>query len=177
MKKLKVCLTGGIACGKSLLSHYLREAGLETLDADDIVHELIPEEERCRLAKIVFKDPEARRALEARIHPLVKERILSWFAANSEKIKIAIIPLLFEVHWEKEFDIICSVISEKEIQINRMMTNRGYSREEAEDRISAQMDLSEKVARSDYIIENNGTAEELLHATSKFVSYLKEKTR
>ena len=177
MKRLKVCLTGGIACGKSLLSRYLREAGVETLDADDLVHELLPEEERRRLAKIVFKDPQARKALEARLHPIVKERIHSWLEVDDGKMKIAVIPLLFEVHWEKEFDIICSVISEKAIQIERMMNSRGYSREEAEGRISAQMDLSLKAANSDYIIHNNGTAEELKRATSEFVSYLKEKTK
>ena len=51
----KICLTGGIACGKSLLSRFLNELGVETLDADDIVHGLIPAEERRRLAKVVFK--------------------------------------------------------------------------------------------------------------------------
>ena len=113
MKRLKVCLTGGIACGKSLLSRYLREAGVETLDADDIVHELIPEEERRRLAKIVFKDPQARKALEARLHPIVKERIHSWLEVDDGKMKIAVIPLLFEVHWEKEFDILDKTCTDK----------------------------------------------------------------
>ena len=73
---MKVCLTGGIASGKSLLSRYLNELGVKTCDADDIVHELIPQEERERLRKVVFKDPEARKELEARIHPLVRRKIL-----------------------------------------------------------------------------------------------------
>ena len=74
---MKVCITGGIASGKSLLSHYLNEFGVVTVDADDIVHELIPKEERERLRKVVFKNPEARKELEARIHPLVRQKILS----------------------------------------------------------------------------------------------------
>ena len=47
---MKACLTGGIACGKSLLSRYLSELGVEIIDADDVVHSLIPAEERRRLA-------------------------------------------------------------------------------------------------------------------------------
>ena len=70
---MKVALTGGIACGKSLLSNFLRELGVETIDADDVVHELIPDPaERRRIAAEVFADPEKRRALEAKIHPLVR---------------------------------------------------------------------------------------------------------
>ena len=73
---MKICLTGGIACGKSLLSRYLNELGVATIDADDIVHELIPDPaERRRLAAEVFADPVKRKALEARLHPIVKERI------------------------------------------------------------------------------------------------------
>ena len=80
MRRPRVCLTGGIACGKSLLSNFLRELGVETIDADDVVHELIPDpEERRRIAAEVFADPEKRRALEAKIHPVVKERIDQWF--------------------------------------------------------------------------------------------------
>ena len=77
---MKIALTGGIACGKSLLSQFLNELGVETLDADDIVHEIIPDpDERRRIAAEVFADPEKRKALESKIHPLVKERIDEWF--------------------------------------------------------------------------------------------------
>ena len=81
LRPLKIALTGSIACGKSLFAKFLRELGVQTLDADDIVHELIPDEERRRLAPIVFADPSARKNLEARIHPLVRARIDSWFAS------------------------------------------------------------------------------------------------
>ena len=62
---MRIALSGGIACGKSLFAKFLRALGVQTLDADDIVHELIPEDERRRLASIVFADPAARKALEA----------------------------------------------------------------------------------------------------------------
>ena len=195
---MKVALTGGIACGKSLLSNFLRELGVETIDADDVVHELIPDPaERRRIAAEVFADPEKRRALEAKIHPLVKERIDQWFdrtngtgATNGTDrtngtcacpgspgglggpVHVAIIPLLFEAHWEKNFDIICCVVSSREKQIERMMTTRGMTLTEAESRLAAQMPVEEKARRSQYVIRNDGTAEELRAETQKLVDTL-----
>ena len=176
----RIALTGGIACGKSLVARYLNELGVETIDADDIVHELIPDpEERRRIAAEVFADPEKRRALEARIHPLVKARIAEFLAPNAgldkKAIRIAVIPLLFETRWDAEYDIICAVVSSRENQLDRMMKNRGMSRDEAEARLAAQMDAREKAARSHYVIENDGTADDLRREAGKFVSWLRSK--
>ena len=172
---MKICLTGGIACGKSLLSRYLNELGVETIDADDVVHELIPDPaERRRLAAEVFADPVKRKALEAKIHPIVKERIEAFLGNGS--LRLAIIPLLFETHWNENYDIICAVVSEKETQIARMMTTRGYSRQEAEARLAAQMPVEEKAKRSHYVIHNDGSPEELKEETRKLVDWLCQKT-
>ena len=183
---MRIALTGGIACGKSLVSKFLNELGVETIDADDIVHELIPDQaERRRLASEVFADPEKRRALEARLHPLVKARIRAWQDARHEtedmrscvlrlvSLRVAVIPLLFEVHWEGNFDIICCVRSVRTTQVDRMMTTRGYSREEAEARLKAQMPVEEKAAKSHYVIDNDGSAEELRAKVVAFVGWLK----
>jgi dephospho-CoA kinase len=170
---MKICLTGGIACGKSLVSHYLNELGFRTLDADDIVHELIPEEERKKLAAIVFNDPSKRKELESRIHPIVKSRINE--ALEKDPDTIAVIPLLFEVHWDGEFDIICSVVSSKDNQIQRMMSTRGYTYEEAFARLSSQMDVSQKALKSHYVIRNDGSSEELKTETKKFAEWLRSK--
>lgn len=189
---MKVCITGGIASGKSLLSHYLNEFGVVTVDADDIVHELIPKEERERLRKVVFKNPEARKELEARIHPLVRQKILSAIEGvrsqesgvkgdgppnlsltpNLSLPPIAVIPLLFEVQWEKDYDIIICILSSREKQIERMMSLRGYTREEAEARLAAQMDPAIKAAKSDYVILNDSTDEDLKAEARKLVDYL-----
>ena len=217
---MKICLTGGIACGKSLLSRYLNELGVATIDADDIVHELIPDPaERRRLAAEVFADPVKRKALEARLHPIVKERInnriieLSNDRVNGRDVSsshsaqpppfahpsirlsahstnrrsdnsiirsfdysiispIAIIPLLFEAHWEKNFDIICCIASDRETQISRMMTTRGYTRAEAEARLAAQMPVAEKAAQSNYVIHNDGTPAELNEKAKDFLAWL-----
>ncbi len=194
---MKIALTGGIACGKSLVAKYLNELSVKTIDADDIVHELIPDpNERKRLAAEVFANPEKRKELEAKIHPFVKEKINDFFEISKSRnpeisthstlntqlstlnsqlstFKIAIIPLLFEVHWDKEYDIICSVVSDREKQISRMMTTRGYTREEAEARLAAQMPVKEKAEKSNYVIENNGSSEELKFKVVAFVEWLK----
>ena len=192
---MKIALTGGIACGKSLLSKFLNELGVETLDADDIVHALIPDPaERRRIAAEVFADPAKRRELEARIHPLVKARIEKWLDAASgttgttetgacpggpvspgslvSPVRVAIIPLLFEVHWEKNFDIICCVVSSREKQIERMVTTRAMTRAEAEARLAAQLPVEEKAGRSHYVIRNDGSPEDLKTQTREFIKWL-----
>ena len=173
----RIALTGGIACGKSLVAKYLNELGVETIDADDIVHELIPDPaERKRIAAEVFSDPEKRRALEAKLHPIVKERIAAFLIGEGEdkrRARLAIIPLLFETHWDADYDIICAVISPRETQVERMMTTRGYTREEAEARLGAQLPVTEKAAKSHYVITNNGTPEELRKEVERFVNWLK----
>ena len=185
----RIAITGGIACGKSLLSSFLRELGAEIIDADDIVHELIPVDERRRLAKIVFSNPAERKALEARIHPIVRERIAAFLRTGngergtgnrgenrkideSKNRKIAVIPLLFEVGWDREFDIICTITSPVEQQIERMISTRGYTREEALARIAAQMPVEEKAARSHYVIHNDSTPENLRTQAKAFYNSL-----
>ena len=178
---MRIALTGGIACGKSLVAKFLNELGFETIDADDIVHELIPDAaERKRIAAEVFGNEAKRRELEERLHPLVKEKIETFLCSPSPLTftshRIAVIPLLFEAHWEENFDIICCVRSARTTQVTRMMETRGYSREEAEARLAAQMPVEEKAAKSHYVIDNNGSAEELKSEVKKFISWLMNST-
>ena len=189
---MRVALTGGIACGKSLVAEQLNALGVATIDADDIVHELLPDPaERRRIAAEVFADPAKRRELEARIHPVVKERINAFLSSpqlptpnsqlptsNSQRpsLRLAVIPLLFETHWDAEYDIICCVASDKEAQISRMTALRGYTRGEAEARLAAQMPVAEKARKSHYVINNNGSVDELKLETERFVSWLKNLT-
>ena len=185
---MRIALTGGIACGKSLVAKFLNDFGVETIDADDIVHELIPDPaERKRIAAEVFADEAKRKALEARIHPRVKRKIQAFqdfrretegglvSCLKSKVLRVAIIPLLFETRWDADYDIICCVRSARETQVARMMETRGYTREEAEARLKAQMPVEEKAAKSHYVIENDGTAEELKFKVAEFVNWLKEK--
>lgn len=168
-----VALTGGIACGKSLVASLLRERGFETLDADDVVHELLPEEERRRLvAEGVFRDEARRKALEARLWPRVLERFTAWHAEAPSAKRIAVIPLLFEAHWDEKYGIICAVICKESTQLERMTQNRSYSSEEARGRLAAQMPASLKAAKSHYVIHNDGTREQLASEVDGFVRWL-----
>ena len=184
---MRSALTGGIACGKSLVAKFLNELGVETIDADDIVHELIPDpDERRRIASEVFGDEAKRRELEARIHPLVRARVEGFLDLRRETgdggvsrhkhqvLRMAVIPLLFEAHWDADYDIICCVRSAREKQVARMMETRGYTREEAESRLAAQMPVGEKAAKSHYVIENNGSSEDLRQKVQEFVVWLNQ---
>ena len=186
---MRIALTGGIACGKSLVATFLNELGVETIDADDVVHELIPDPaERKRIAAEVFADAAKRRELEARIHPVVKARIEGFLEdfrpetldvgvsrLKSKVLRLAVIPLLFETHWDPDYDIICCVRSARATQVARMTGTRGYTREEAEARLAAQMPVEEKAAKSHYVIENDGSEEELKLKVAEFVNWLREK--
>lgn len=197
---MKIALTGGIACGKSLFTRYLNQLGVDTIDADDIVHELegvngeavpliakefgsdVLEENgsvnRHALAQKVFSGEDSsvkRKILESILFPLVHKKIDDFFVLGGP-LKIAIIPLLFESHWEGEYDIIISLISPHHIMIKRMMENRGYSSQEALARISAQLPITEKSNRSHYTIVNDSTEEKLFAEAKKLVDWLIERT-
>lgn len=204
---MRIALTGGIACGKSTLAKFLRELGIRLLDADDVVHELeapggaaVPaivarfgagilaadgSVDRPKLAGIVFADAAARRDLEAILFPLVRSRLRAFTSEAARRgrppstapLYIAIIPLLFESHWEGDYDIILAITSPLECQIHRMMRTRGYSRVQAEARLAAQMPVAEKAARADFVVVNDSTHEHLKDEARRLVAWLKERTK
>lgn len=193
---MKIALTGGIACGKSLFAKFLRELGIQVLDADDVVHELeapggaavapivarfghdvlAPDGgiDRTALAECVFSDPASRADLEAILFPLVRARFARESRACRGQITIHIIPLLFESHWEADYDILLCIASPVDQQIDRMMTSRGYSRAHAEARLAAQWPVLEKAARCHYTVMNDSTPEHLRDEALQLVSWLKE---
>lgn len=172
----KIALTGGIACGKSLVSGFLREFGVEIIDADDVVHEILPDPaERRRIAAEVFADSEKRKVLEERIHPQVKARIEAFFSspASPGVLRLAVVPLLFESGWNADYDVVVCVSSSRDAQIARMMERRGYSLAEAEARIAAQWPVAEKAARADFTISNDGTPAQLRAKVEQLVCQLR----
>lgn len=214
----RIALTGGIACGKSLVAKFLRELGVSVLDADDVVHELeapggaavepIAKRfgtgvlasdggvDRAKLARLVFgvgegrqtpdgrwnighETLDARHDLEAIIHPLVRQRLLDFVSAPVSHapfpVPLAIIPLLYESHFESDYDIILCVTSSEDRQIERMVRTRGYTQAQAEARLAAQMPVREKAARADRIIQNDSTPEELKAEVRRCVAWLSEK--
>ena len=170
---LKACITGGIACGKSLLSHYLRELGVAVIDADDVAHSFLPDPaERRRIAREVFADPAKRKALEAELHPKIFAAIEDFHKAHAGRPAVAVIPLLFELGRQKDYDFVCTIVSTPEEQLERLMATRGYTREEALARMAAQLPVLEKAAKSDMVIRNSGSKADLAHAARLLASRL-----
>ena len=192
---MKIALTGGIACGKSLFAKFLRELGIHVVDADDVVHELEAPGgaavsaiaarfgkgvlaadggiDRPALAARVFSDATARADLESIVFPMVHER-MGGSRSCATALTIHIIPLLFESHWETDYDILLCIASPADLQISRMMQSRGYTRAHAEARLAAQWPVSEKAARCHYTVMNDSTPEHLRDEAKRLVAWLKE---
>ena len=146
--------------------------------------------DRRALAGIVFSDPTARAALEAILFPLVRTRLLDFVTEQSSQfnsspetlnlepeLRISVIPLLFESHWESDYDTIIAIASPVCQQIERMVVTRGYTRAEAEARLAAQMPVSEKAERSDFVVNNDSTPEHLKEEAMRVYAWLKERTK
>ena len=130
---------------------------------------------RNKLGQIVFKDEKKVGILNSIMHPLIikvmKKQIEKFKKDN--KIIVVDVPLLFEIHLEKEFDITVLVYADKETQIKRIMKRDKRTLEQAEDIINSQMDIEEKKKKSNYIIYNNEDFEKLTEETKKFLESLK----
>ncbi len=177
---LRVGLTGGIATGKSYCLDRFARLGAKTIDADVLArdavaagspgldavirrfgHEVVGPDgqlDRAALGRIVFDDAEARRDLEAIVHPVVHAGISRWLASLSDgkTIAIADIPLLFETDRDRDFDAVIVIACTADRQLARLR-ERGLSTDEAHRRIAAQMPLEEKTRRADYVIDTSGT--------------------
>ena len=178
---MRVALTGGIATGKSYVLARLRERGMPTIDADDLVHEAlgagtpttsaIGEQfgseflkadggvDRARLGSRVFGDPESRARLEGIIHPVVYEAIRKWFEALDGPMGVASIPLLYETHREGEFDCVVVTVCPPDVQLQRILERDRISEEEARQRIAAQLPAGEKARWADFVIRTGGTTQ------------------
>lgn len=181
---VRVGLTGGIASGKSTVSAILAELGAVVIDADLLAREVVargtpglaavveefgdavltPEGDldRPAMGRIVFGDAGARKRLEAIIHPLVHRRGAELEAeAPGDAVVVHDIPLLAEGGRASSFDAVVVVDSPSEVQVERMVRDRGWSREEAEARIAAQATREERLAIATHVIENTGSLEDL----------------
>jgi dephospho-CoA kinase len=188
-------ITGGISSGKSTFINCLRELFPEAtfFDADAMARELTKQDKNVRaeirrtfgdavfdeneelnrdeLRAIVFRAPEKRRQLEQILHPPIRR----YWSREAEKHRqsnqyfFADIPLLYETGGEKLCDRIVVVACSKEIQMQRLMQRTGLNRDAAEEIITAQMPLSEKVKLADYVIWNNGP-ESVLAEQAEFLT-------
>jgi dephospho-CoA kinase len=178
-------LTGNIACGKSTVVTMLRDLGAQTIDADQVTHDLqLPGEavynqivaafgptilsapagpiDRKKLGAIVFSDPTRLRELEQLVHPAVRARIKGWLeeqraAAEPQRVVVIDAVKLLEAGWKAHCNAIWVVTCPPEQQLERLMTTRHMSEAEARTRIGAQPPQAEKIAQADVVIDNGGT--------------------
>ena len=182
----RIGLTGGIGAGKSTAAKRFRELGVLVLDADEIsraslkkggacysdvialfgskILTLDGEIDRKKLASIVFSDEEKRRQLNAIVHPYVIETMFSRAEEALNKsggIVVFEVPLLFESGMHEKMDRNIFVACTEEKRLKRIVVRDNTTRQAALARIRAQMPEEEKRLLADYILENDGTIEQL----------------
>jgi dephospho-CoA kinase len=181
-----VGLTGGIASGKSTVAKILESLGAAIVNADTLAREVVepgreawkdivatfgteilqPDQsiDRQKLRAIIFNNPDARRELESIIHPrvraLAEQRIRESTAAGYSVI-VYEVPLLFEGNLHEWLRPVILVACDIETQLERLQRRDGLDRGQAQKHIDAQMSLEEKRRLADYVIENNGSLDEL----------------
>ncbi len=179
MKKLAI--TGGIACGKSLCAHYFEALGCPVCDTDHLAHALLAHGQpahdkvvehfghriidkngnidRGKLGRQVFHDPEMLQALNALMHPLIRQHMQAWIveARRRDPVAVAVqIPLFFEIGEQREaWDLVLCVAASVSVYRNRMRW-RGWSNAEIDARLRAQWPLPEKVYHADVVFHNDG---------------------
>lgn len=180
-----IAVTGGIAAGKSTVCDRLRELGAHVESADELVRfvqrtgspvldairgrfgiGVIDEDgglDRAALGRLVFEDADARRDLEAIVHPAIgvelKRRIADIYATDTNAIIVYDIPLLVETNRMDEFDSIIVLACDPDIRRQRLIELRGMSADEAESRIAAQATEVERMQVADWIIDTGESVE------------------
>lgn len=177
-------LVGGIGSGKSTVAEELELLGCVVVDSDRAAREILMRPEiktvltgwwgagivdgqgnvdRREVARIVFADPRERERLEQLVHPLIRQErdgVVARVASEGGGVVIVDAPLLFEAGVDRECEAVVFVEAPREARAERV-SRRGWDAGELERRESAQMPLEEKKRRSQYVVVNDGSREEL----------------
>lgn len=197
---LTVGLTGGIATGKSTVSALLRQAGFPIVDADIVAREVVepgtPTLEKIKLAfgpgiidngvldrrklgQIVFEDGAQLKKLNDIMQPAISSAMadkINFWRLQNVPILVLDVPLLFERDYDKNklVDKIIVVTASEEIQLFRLENRDQLNNMEARNRVKAQLPMSQKIARADYVIDNNGRIEDLQEQVTVLIKKIKE---
>jgi dephospho-CoA kinase len=195
---LKIGLTGGIATGKSYVLSVLSELGCEVIDADTVSHQVIEQGHpayfdiinhfgrdilnkdgsinRAALGAIVFTNEIARERLNEIVHPRVYEAQAEWFEQTRQRDTTAIAvvdaALMIETGSYRRFDKIIVVYCDPELQLQRLTERNGFTREQAQARVSAQMPSEEKLKYADYSIDTSNGFEDTRRQVEKIYEEL-----
>ncbi|MBQ5369815.1 MAG: dephospho-CoA kinase [Peptococcaceae bacterium] len=185
-KSTVIGLTGGIACGKSMISAYLAQKGIPVIDGDLVARQIVEPGtkglaqivdtfgaeylhadgtlNRAMLGSLVFADKEALQQLNAITKPLLLEAFKTQInALHAHPMIVLDVALLLEDHDYKELaDQVWVVTVSPVQQLARLMKRNSYTAEEAQNRINAQMSNEERIQYADVVIDNNGTMSETI---------------
>jgi dephospho-CoA kinase len=187
-------VTGGIGMGKSTVAEILARRGLAVVDTDDLARQVVrpgePALEQIRsefgptvidvsnelnreaLAGVIFRDEAARKKLEAILHPRIQQlwqgQLAVWKSEGRAQVAV-IIPLLFETGAESEFDTVLCIACSPVTQRQRL-NSRGWTSEQIEQRISAQMPIAEKMSRAHRVVWNEGDLAVLARQCDRILS-------
>ena len=185
-------LIGGIGSGKSLAAGLLAERGAFVIDADTVGHALLnqrpvrelviakfgegilapseddqpgPVIDRRALGAIVFSDPEALRALEAILHPRMRDTFARAIARTVRRGRASAVVLdaaiLLEAGWDRLCDRILFIDVSRDCRLARLQQQRGWTEDVLDARERAQWPLEPKRTRADAVVSNEGSPEEL----------------
>ncbi len=180
-------LTGGIGAGKSAVANILKERGYRVLNADDISREVTRKDSpllrllvkdfgidiiqedgelnRRKLAEIAFSDKDKTRRLNDLVQTAILVRAIEKVSRlrflHKDDVIFFEVPLLFEAGWDNFVNKIWLVTAPTDERVNRVMERDGLSQDEIMARIKLQMTEEEKKERSDVIINNTGSIEDL----------------
>ena len=180
-----ICLTGGMASGKSTAALYLSEQGADVIDADKLGHraykpdtqayreviaafgnDLVADDksiDRKALGGKVFGKPEELKKLTDIVWPEIRRLAEAEIkASDPDNIVVLEAAVLFEAGWEDIGDEVWVVVVDRELAITRAIARDGFDRESVESRLDSQINNEERTSKADVVISNNDSEEELL---------------
>lgn len=187
----KIAITGGIGSGKSTVCNILKKEGFDVFSCDEIYRELINEPsyiekiatlfpacivngkiDKHTLAQTVFSDKQQREKLNAIAHPLIMQTLFHKME-NCKKTSFAEVPLLFEGNYQDLFDEILIITRPKKDRLQSVIERDNLTSQEAESRMSAQIDYSdESFLKKYHVISNDGNQESLSAAVLNYLKNL-----
>ncbi|HEM6339174.1 TPA: dephospho-CoA kinase [Streptococcus suis] len=189
-------ITGGIASGKSTVTAFLREQGYPVIDSDAVVHELQAKGgklyqvllkefgqdilsddgnlDRAKLGQAVFADSKLRARLSVLQDQIIRQELLARRDAlkQTDPVVFMDIPLLYEADYSGEVDEVWLVYVDRAQQLERLMKRNGYSAQDAENRLAAQLSLEEKRSQAQVVIDNRGAVETTLMQVARLLEEL-----
>ncbi len=198
-KKLKIGVTGGMGSGKTLLTDYFAKQGYPVLKSDEVAKQIMNSDETLRkkiirkfgasaydsdglnrkyLAENVFNDDEKISAINALVHPPTTKKIdiLTKELFSKHNLVFVESALIYEAKIQNMFDYIILVSAQREARIKRIQKKENLTKEEIEKRMRFQMSDEDKKERADFVIENNGSVEDLEKRGEFLLTLLKSMT-